>query len=173
MAQRRVEDKLELLRQHYESGVPWNRLAAEARVPPRTLSRWAAAYRTDPTHSGLKRRQRGDRGCKKIPAELVEVIEALALRRPAPTMAFICRRVGDIARDRELPAPSYSSVRAVVTAIDPGLITLAQEGDAAYRDRFELVFRRAASRPNKQWQAELFKVARSTVYRIVKRTLAN
>lgn len=82
------------------------------------------------------------------------MIEALALRRPAPTMAFICRRVGDIARDRDLPAPSYSSVRAVVTAIDPGLITLAQEGDAAYRDRFELVFRRAASRPNEQWQAD-------------------
>jgi hypothetical protein len=41
-----------------------------------------------------------------------------------------------------------------VTALDPGLRTLAVEGEAAYRDRFELVHRRSAARPNEQWQAD-------------------
>jgi len=41
-----------------------------------------------------------------------------------------------------------------VAAIDPVLRTLALEGNAAYRDRFELVHRRSASRPNEQWQAD-------------------
>ncbi|GGF41593.1 DDE-type integrase/transposase/recombinase [Subtercola lobariae] len=38
-------------------------------------------------------------------------------------------------------------------SVDPGL-TLATKGDTAYRDRFELVFRRNANRPNEQWQAD-------------------
>lgn len=62
--------------------------------------------------------------------------------------------MGDIANDRGLTAPSYSSVRAIIGAIDPGLRTLAQDGDTAYRDRFELVLRRTAARPNEQWQAD-------------------
>ncbi len=62
------------------------------------------------------------------------------------------RRVSDLARDRDLPAPSYSTVRSVVAAIDPGL--RAHDGDAAYRDQFELVHRGSATRPNEQWQAD-------------------
>jgi len=60
------------------------------------------------------------------------------------------RRVADLACARDLPAPSYSTVRSVVAAIDPGLRTLAHQGDAAYRDKFELVHRRTAARPNEQ-----------------------
>jgi len=63
-------------------------------------------------------------------------------------------RIGDLARDRDLPAPNYSTVRSVVAAIDPGLRTLAPDGDAAYRNQFELVHRCTAARPNEQWQAD-------------------
>lgn len=153
MAQRSVAEKLALLGQH-ENGAPWARIAAESGVPLRTLARWSAKYRADPTSHGLQRSRRPDRGGRRIPAELVDAIEALALRRPEPTIAFVHRRVGDIATNRGLSPPSYSSVRAVIGAIDPGLRTLAHEGDAAYRDRFELVFRRTAARPNEQWQAD-------------------
>lgn len=153
MAQRNVEDKLALLRQH-DDGVPWTRIAADSKVPLRTLTRWSAKYRADPTSHGLERPHRADRGTRRTPTELIEVIEALALRRPEPTAAFIHRRVRDIAINRGLTAPGYSSVRAIIDAIDPGLRTLAQHGDAAYRDRFELVFRRTAARPNEQWQSD-------------------
>ncbi|SEN91806.1 putative transposase [Cryobacterium luteum] len=145
--------KLALLRQH-DGGVPWARIAAESGVPVRTLTRWSTRYRADPSSRALERPRRGDRGTRRIAPELVEVVEALALRRPEPTAAFIHRRVGDIAHDRGLAAPSYTTVRTIMAGLDPGLRTLAQHGDAAYRDRFELVFRRNASRPNEQWQVD-------------------
>ena len=153
MAQRSVVEKLALLGQH-DDGASWRRIAADSGVPLRTLSRWSAKYRADPTSHGLERTRRTDQRGRKIPAELIEVIEALALQHPEPTTAFIHRRVSDIATDRGLSPPSYSSVRAIIGAIDPGLRTLAQDGDAAYRDRYELVFRRTAARPNEQWQAD-------------------
>lgn len=145
--------KLALLRQH-DNGVPWARISAESGVPVRTLSRWASRYRADPSSHALERPRRVDQGIRRIARELVEVVEALALRQPEPTAAFIHRRASDIAHDRGLAAPSYTSVRTIIAGLDPGLRTLAQHGDAAYRDRFELVFRRNASRPNEQWQVD-------------------
>ena len=87
-----VSDKIALLRQH-DNGVPWTRLAAESGVSLRTLSRWARAYRADSTSHGLARRQRSDHGRRRIPTELIEIVEALALAKPAPTVAFVHRRV--------------------------------------------------------------------------------
>jgi putative transposase len=153
MAQLSVAEKIALLCQH-DDGAPWTRIAAESGVSLRTLARWSAKYRADPTRHGLQRSRRSDHAGRRIPVELIEAIEALALRRPEPTAAYIHRRVSDIATGRGLSPPSYSSVRAIIGAIDPGLRTLAHHGDAAYRDRFELVFRRTAARPNEQWQAD-------------------
>lgn len=153
MAQRTVEEKIALLRQH-DDGVPWSRISAESGVPVRTLTRWSTVHQGDPNSHGLDRPRRADRGARRTPPELVEAIEALALRRPEPTAAFIHRRVSDIAHDRGLTAPSYTTVRQIIKSIDPGLRTLAQPGDADYRDRFELVFRRSTERPNEQWQAD-------------------
>lgn len=153
MAQTTGEARLALLRQH-DGGVTWSRISAESGVPVRTLTRWSTKYRSNPTARGLERPRRADQGKRRIAPELVESVEALALRRPEPTAAFIHRRISDIARDRGLASPSYTSVRMIIKSIDPGLRTLAQQGEAVYRDRFELVFRRRAGRPNEQWQAD-------------------
>lgn len=69
-------------------------------------------------------------------------------------MAAITRQAGGAARANGWQQPSYSVVRRIVTGLDPALVTLALQGPAAYRDRFELVWRRAADRPNEQWQAD-------------------
>ncbi|WP_136612139.1 Mu transposase C-terminal domain-containing protein [Sinomonas albida] len=142
-------EKAELVHRHRD-GVPWVRLAEDAGVTVRTLQRWAGRAEG----GGLARPSRGDKGTKRTPSELVEAVEALALGRPAPTAAYIHRRVGDIARSRGLSAPGYTTVRDIIKGIDPGLRTLAAEGGAAYRDRFELVFRRTAAAPNEQWQMD-------------------
>ncbi|WP_157769047.1 leucine zipper domain-containing protein [Pseudarthrobacter sulfonivorans] len=149
-----AEDRASLLRQHLDDGVPLARISSQAGVPLRTLQRWTAVLRADGSVRALGRRPRSDRGSHSVPPEIVGAIEGLALRRPAPTIAFIHRRISAVALDRGMPAPGYSTVRAVVAAIDPGLRTLALEGDAAYRDRFELVYRRTARRANEQWQCD-------------------
>lgn len=149
MVQCSFEDKLALLSQH-DDGVPWKRVAVRSGVALRTLTRWSAKCRAGPSSRGLKRPGRADRGIRRLSGELFEAIEAPALRWPAPAAAFIHRRVGDIARQRGLTSPSFSTVQAVIAAIEWGLRTLAQEGGAAYRDEVELVFRRTAARPNDQ-----------------------
>lgn len=149
-----AQQKALLLCQHLQDGVPLTRLAEHAGIPERTLRRWATTYRADGTVDSLERRRRSDAGQRRLPDDLIAAVEALALRRPAPTTAFVHRRIADMARDRGLAPPSYSTVRDIVTSIDPGLRTLATGGDTAYRDRFELVYRRSAARPNEQWQAD-------------------
>lgn len=149
MAHLSDRQKAELVRQHLD-GVPWTRIAEHSGVTVRTLQRWAARIGA----GQLARPPRRDKGASRIPTELVTAIEALAVRRPAPTIAYIHRRVGDIARDRGLPAPGYTTVRQIVHAVDPGLTALAEGGDAAYRDKFELVYRRTTTAPNEQWQMD-------------------
>ena len=149
MAHLSDRQKAELVRQH-QDGVPWTRIAEHSGVAVRTLQRWAARMET----GQLSRAPRSDKGSRHIDAELVKAIEALAVRRPAPTIAYIHRRIGDIARGRGLSVPGYTTVREIVHALDPGLTALADGRDAAYRDKFELVYRRTTSAPNEQWQMD-------------------
>jgi hypothetical protein len=56
------------------------------------------------------------------------LIEGLALGSPRPTIAAIHRQASEVAAQRAGPVPSYGSVHAIVTALDPGLVALAHEG---------------------------------------------
>jgi len=64
------EGKVALLREHLDDGVPLTRLAEAAGIPERTLRRWAAANRADPTVNGVTRRVRSDRGTQALPVRL-------------------------------------------------------------------------------------------------------
>jgi len=55
------EAKAALIRQHLDDGVPLTRLAAAAGLPARTLRRWAASYRIDPTACALQRQEGTER----------------------------------------------------------------------------------------------------------------
>ena len=119
----------------------------------RTLERWLAQYRVDGL-AGLVRRIREDRGRRKLPKEAVELIEGLFLKKPRPSAAAVHRRVLTLCKEREWASPSYSTVYAIISRLDPGLITLAHEGPARFRDQYELVHRHRAIRPNAIWQAD-------------------
>ncbi|WP_237457223.1 Mu transposase C-terminal domain-containing protein [Leisingera sp. MMG026] len=103
---------------------------------------------------GLARQARSDAKSHKFPKELVQLIEGLALRKPRLSCAAIHRRVAAIADAQMWRAPSYSTVHAIIRDLDPGMVTLAHEGAAAYRDRFELIHRHRALAPNALWQAD-------------------
>jgi putative transposase len=142
-----------ILRPHVEDAVPLARVAADADVPERTTQRWLARYRAGGL-AGLARPARADRGRRRFPADLVALIEGLALRRPAPTAAQVHRQVAAVAAEQGWPVPAYGTVYAIIRGIDPAMRTLAHEGTKRYREVFELVYRRAAARANDIWQAD-------------------
>ncbi len=49
---------------------------------------------------------------------------------------------------------AYGTVYGILARLDPAMVTLAQEGAAAFRDRYELIHRHRAALPNSIWQAD-------------------
>src|SRR4029434_11023809 len=88
---------------------------------------------------------RSDTGHRKLPAELVAVIEGMALRKPRPSIAAIHRKMTALAKTRTWTPPSYGSVYGIVRRLSPAMVTLAQNGPAAFRDRYELIYRHRAA----------------------------
>jgi putative transposase len=142
-----------VLRPHIEGGATLTHAAAAAGVPLRTAQRWLAKYQRNGL-AGLIRRPRSDRGQRHVHDELITLIEGLALRRPPPTVAWIHRQALDVAYREGWPPPTYATTHSIVTALDPALVTLAHDGDAAYRDAFELLHRHEADQSNGIWQAD-------------------
>ncbi len=142
-----------MLRPCLEEGVPLTRAASEAGIPVRTAERWLARYRRGGL-VGLARPGRRDAGTHRSPAALVALIEGMALKRSRSSVAAIHRRVIAVAKVQGWVVPSYGTVHAITAALDPGMVTLAQDGLAAFRDRFELVHRHRAAAPNAVWQAD-------------------
>ena len=142
-----------VLRPHIEEGVSLTSAARAADVPVRTVQRWLSRYRAFGLE-GLKRRVRSDAQKHKLHDDLVRLIEGLALRKPRLSIAGIHRRVTAAAKAQDWHAPSYSTVYTLIHGLDPAMVTLAQEGAAAYRDRYELVYRHRATAPNAMWQAD-------------------
>jgi putative transposase len=146
-------ERWRILRLHVEDEIPLAELARETKVSLRTLERWDRLFQEGGI-AALDPRPRVDAGSRRTAAATVAFIERLALTKPRPSLATLHRFAVADARQRNAPAPGYSTVRDIVTALDPGLVTLALEGPASYRDRHELVYRRRAERPNQIWQAD-------------------
>jgi len=153
-AQRQVAmERFAVLQPHLEEDVPLARAARQAGVPTRTAERWLARYRQRGL-AGLARPVRSDAAVHRLPADLVALIEGMGLKKPRASAAAIHRRVRDVATAQGWRLPSYSTVYAILAALDPAMVTLAQEGAAAFRDRYELIHRHRAEAPNALWQAD-------------------
>ncbi|GAA4393405.1 helix-turn-helix domain-containing protein [Brevibacterium sp. NPDC049920] len=142
----------QVLRRHVEDGTTLTTLAATEGIGLRTLQRWHAAYRRHGI-AGLSPTAPPKRE-RKIHPELLTLIEGLALVKPRLSTAAITRKARAIAEMHGWETVSYSTVRSIVTAMDPGMLTLAHRGSAAYRDTYEIVWRHRAERPNATWQVD-------------------
>jgi putative transposase len=142
-----------VLRPHSNDGVPLPEAARDAGVPLRSVQRWLARSRATGL-AGLVRAKRSDTGNRKLPAELVDVIEGRALCKPRPSVAAMHRRMIELATKRHWTPPSYSSVYGIVRHLNPAMVTLAQDGPAAFRDRYERIYRHRAAGPHVLWQAD-------------------
>jgi len=142
-----------VLQPHLNEGVLLAEAARHAGVPLRSVQRWLARYRAAGL-VGLVRAKRADMGKRKLPAELVALVEGMALRKPRPSIAAMHRRMTALATQRNWTPPSYGSVYGIVRRLSPAMVTLAQNGPAAFRDRYELIYRHRAAGPNALWQAD-------------------
>ena len=142
-----------VLRPHTEDDMPLTRSARNADVPLRTVQRWLARFRQDGV-AGLARTERTDQSRRRLPDDLVRAVEGMALARPPPSAAAVRRQLAELSRERGWPVPAPRTVRALIAGLDPAMRTLAHEGPAAYRDRYELIHRHRAARPNAVWQCD-------------------
>lgn len=136
-----------------QEGVPLAQIARDQGISLRTLRHWVRQYRRAGL-AGLARKPRGDRGRRRLLPQVQQLIEGLALQRPQPTAATIHRKVSQVAAEQGWHAPSYRTVAAIVYALDPSLVTLAHAGANAYRETFDLLYRREAGCANEIWQAD-------------------
>lgn len=143
-------DRFHRLQPHLEDGIFPTQLAQAEGIPLRTAQRWVARYRRHGL-AGLVRKTRRDHRNHRFPTELVGLVEGLALRRPRLPTTAIHRQVAALARQRDWPVPSYSTVYAFIQALDPGLVTLAHDGSKAYKERFDLLYRREVDHSNAVW----------------------
>lgn len=148
-----ADGRWQILRLHVEDQVPLAVLARHYGIGLRTLERWHARYRPA-GFEGLGRTTRAAAGGHHLPTELIALIEGLGLTRPHSSVAAIHRSIATICPGQGWPIPSYAVVWSIIRALDPGMVTLALEGPAPYRDKYELALRRAADRPNAMWQAD-------------------
>lgn len=152
--QRRLAmERFAVLRPHIEDDVPLARAARSAGIPVRTAERWLARYRQK-GFVGLVRLNRIDADARRLPADLVALIEGMGLKKPRASAAAIHRRIGSMAKTQGWPVPSYSTVYAILAELDPAMVTLAHEGAVAFRNRYELVHRHRADTANAIWQAD-------------------
>jgi len=142
-----------VVRPHIEDGVALTTVAARTGIGLRTLQRWHAAYK-QAGPAGLAPKTRSDCGHRKTDPTVVALIEGLALSTPRPSVATITRRVATLAAEHGWAPVSYGVTRSIVAGIRPDVATLAHEGGVAYRDKYELVWRQRAERPNAVWQAD-------------------
>ncbi|GHO71551.1 DDE-type integrase/transposase/recombinase [Ktedonobacter sp. SOSP1-52] len=154
-AQRRQAlERFAVLRPALEEGVSQTQIARDHQMSLSTVQRWIKSYR-EKGLAGLAPAARSDKGkSRSLPEQAITLVEGLALQTPPRSAAAIHRQVVEIAKDQGWKPPSYERVRQIIKNLDPALTTLAHQGAAAYREAFDLLYRREATHANAMWQAD-------------------
>lgn len=147
-------EKFEVIKPYLEGGVVLKDISTNSGQAIRTLRRWIKQYREDGL-KGLERKKRSDKNTKRnIDAELEELTKALALSKPKLSITTIQRKIEKLAQEKGKPIPKYNVIYGIVHNLKPSLLTLAHEGSVAYRDKYELIYRREIGKANEIWQAD-------------------
>ncbi len=146
--------RYEILRPTLEEGVSQAQIAQTHHLSKSAVQRWVKRYREQGL-AGLVTTGRSDKGkSRSLPEQAITLVEGLALQTPPRSAASIHRQVVEIAKAQGWKPPSYERVRQIIKSIDPALVTLAHQGAAAYREEFDLLYRREATHANAMWQAD-------------------
>ncbi len=150
-----AQTRFAIIRPALEDGVTQAQVACTHNIAPSTVQRWVKRYREKGLAGLADAKTRSDKGkSRRLPPEAITLIEGLALQTPKRSMAAIHRQVTTIAQEQGWTPPSYDRVRQIIKNLDPALVTMAHQGAAAYREEFDLLYRREASHANAMWQAD-------------------
>jgi putative transposase len=143
--------RFETLRPALEEGVSQAQVARINHLSKSTVQRWMTRYR----EQGLATTARKDKGkSRRLPQTAIQLVEGLALQTPPRSAAAIHRQVAAIAKEQGWKPPCYERVRQIIKNLSPALVTYAHQGAAAYREEFDLLYRREATHANAMWQAD-------------------
>lgn len=147
-------ERLTIIRPALEKKVSQAQVARTHQLSPSTVQLWITRYR-EKGLAGLANATRSDKGkSRKLPEQAIKLVEGLALQTPPRSAASIHRQVVEIAKEHGWNPPSYERVRQIIKGLSPALVTLAHQGAAAYREEFDLLYRREATHSNAMWQAD-------------------
>jgi putative transposase len=143
-----------IIRPALEKEISQAQVARTHELAPSTVQLWIKQYR-EKGLAGLAHARRSDKGAsRRLPEQAIRLVEGLALQTPPRSAASIHRQVTTIANEQGWKPPSYERVRQIIKNLDPALVTMAHEGTAAYREEFDLLYRRESPHANAMWQAD-------------------
>ena len=146
--------RFQIIQPFVERGIPLPEVARHHGVALRTARRWVQRYRAGGLVA-LSRTRRASPGIpRRVPPDMAQRVEALALQTPPLSVAAIHRQVLSLAAAHGTPAPCYRTVYNIIRRITPALRTLAHHGSKVYHETFDLLYRREANAPNAIWQAD-------------------
>jgi putative transposase len=148
-------ERFTIIRPALEEGVSRAQVARTSQIAPSTVQLWIKRYREKGLAGLANNVARSDKGkSRKLPETAIQLIEGLALQKHPRSMAAIHRQVTTIAQEQGWKPPSYDRVRHIIKGLDPALVTFAHQGAAAYREEFDLLYRRESPHANAMWQAD-------------------
>jgi putative transposase len=153
-------ERFTIIRPALEEGVSRAQVARTHQMAPSTVQLWIKRYQEKGLAGLANNVARSDKGkSRKLEDATIQLIEGLALQTPRRSMAAIHRQVATIAREQGWKPPCYDRVRHIIKGLDPTLVTMAHQGAAAYREEFDLLYRRESPHANAMWQADHTKLA--------------
>ncbi|HZO75387.1 MAG TPA: helix-turn-helix domain-containing protein [Ktedonobacteraceae bacterium] len=149
-----AQERFTIIRPALDKEITQAEVARAHQLSLRTIQRWIKTYREQGL-TGLANTARKDKGRpRRLPPDAIRLVEGLALQPPKRSAAAIHRQILSIAAEQGWKPPSYARVRQIIKDLDPALVTLAHQGAAAYREEFDLLYRREATHSNAMWQAD-------------------
>lgn len=132
----------------------WRVAAEKGQCSEQTVRRWVSRFEAGGL-AGLARKKRSDKKQRRaVSEELKRTIEALYLESGQRTIKNVHRLVKKYAVNAGLHVPTYGTVYGICKALPADVVTMAREGQQAWRDQFEPVLRFESSRPNECWQMD-------------------
>jgi putative transposase len=148
-------ERFAIIRPAVEKEISQAQVARTHHLAPSTVQLWVKQYREKGLAGLAKPAKRSDKGkSRRLPEQAITLVEGLALQTPPRSAAAIHRQVAQIAKEQGWNPPSYERVRQIIKNLDPALVTMAHQGAAAYREEFDLLYRREATHANAMWQAD-------------------